>query len=139
MRRSVERETLHIWRTSPVYGVGLKYFATGQYPPTVVPPTNIVDNELAESGVIGLVGFVGLQVLVLLAGVRRRRDDPLIVAGVGVRAGAAAARPGRHLLDRRLGGAAVPAARARPRRGVAAAPATGRETATEPAPAVAVG
>lgn len=43
--------------------------------------------ELAESGIIGLIGFTALQAAVAAAGVRRRRNGPLVAAAVGIVAG----------------------------------------------------
>jgi hypothetical protein len=86
VRFNVEAVTLDIWRTSPVVGVGLKYFNTGNYGQYAYAPNNVVDNELAESGLIGLAGFVLFQVGVMWAGIRRR-GSPLVAAAVGVVAG----------------------------------------------------
>jgi O-antigen ligase len=87
VRFNVERVARNIWRTSPIYGIGLKYFNTGQFGPFSQAANNIVDNELAESGVIGLAGFVVLQGAVLSAGFRRGRREPLAAAGFGAVAG----------------------------------------------------
>lgn len=87
VRFNVERATRQVWHTSPVYGVGLKYFNTHAFGPFALPANNVVDNELAESGVIGLAGFVVLQGAVLTAGYRRGRTDPLAAAGFGMVAG----------------------------------------------------
>jgi hypothetical protein len=87
VRLNVERETRNIWRTSTIYGVGLKYFNTDKYGPFAQPANNVVDNELAESGVIGLAGFVILQGAVLSAGFRRGRTEQLAAAGFGAVAG----------------------------------------------------
>jgi hypothetical protein len=87
VRYNVERATRTVWRTSPVYGVGLKYFDTHAYGPFALAATNVVDNELAESGVIGLAGFVVLQGAVLSAGIRRGRAEQLAAAGFGMVAG----------------------------------------------------
>lgn len=87
VRYNVEHATRTVWRTSPVYGVGLKYFNTYAYGPFAVAANNIVDNELAESGVIGLAGFVVLQGAVLSAGFRRGRTQQLAAAGFGTVAG----------------------------------------------------
>ncbi len=84
VRFNVEKVTRDVWRTSPVTGVGMKYFNTGKYGPFAQAANNDVDNELAESGVIGLIGFIALQGSVLIAGVRRRRDRPLLAAATGV-------------------------------------------------------
>ncbi len=86
VRFNVERVTRDIWRTSPVVGVGMKYFLTGKYGPYAQPPNNVVDNELAESGLIGLAGFILLQLSVAAAGIRRR-GSPLVAAAVGAVAG----------------------------------------------------
>ncbi|MDQ1681080.1 MAG: hypothetical protein QOI42_1939 [Frankiaceae bacterium] len=87
VRFNVERVTRDIWRTSPGAGVGLKYFVTGSYGPFAQAPNNVVDNELAESGLVGLVGFVVLQGSLLAVGFRRRRQNKLVAVGVGVVAG----------------------------------------------------
>lgn len=87
VRLNVERVTRHIWRTSPIYGVGLKYFNTHTFGPFAAAPNNVVDNELAESGVIGLLGFVFLQAGVLGAAFRRGRKDQLAAAAFGMVAG----------------------------------------------------
>lgn len=84
VRFNVEKVTRQVWRTSPITGVGLKYFTTGKFGPFAQAANNAVDNELAESGVIGLAGFVVLQGAVVTAGVRRRRSGPLISAATGV-------------------------------------------------------
>jgi hypothetical protein len=87
VRFNVERVTRDIWRTSPTYGVGLKYFNTGQFGVFAQAANNVVDNELAESGDIGLAGFFALQGIVLIAGLRRGRKEPLAAAGFGAVAG----------------------------------------------------
>lgn len=87
VRFNVEQATRDVWRTSPIYGVGLKYFNTHAFGAFAVAANNVVDNELAESGVIGLAGFVVLQGAVLTAGYRRGRADALVAAGFGMVAG----------------------------------------------------
>ena len=87
VRVNVEKVTRQIWETSPVYGVGLKYFNSGNYGYYAQSANNVVNNELAESGVIGLAGFVILQGSALTAGFRRRRGDPLVVVGLAMVAG----------------------------------------------------
>jgi O-antigen ligase len=87
VRFNVERATRNVWRTSPIYGVGLKYFNTHQYGAFAQAANNVIDNELAESGVIGLAGFVVLQGAVLTAGLRRGRQEQLAAAGFGAVAG----------------------------------------------------
>jgi hypothetical protein len=83
IRYNVERATRAVWRTSPVYGVGLKYFNAHVYGPFALAASSAVDNELAESGVIGLAGFAVLQGAVLSAGFRRGRAEELAAAGLG--------------------------------------------------------
>jgi hypothetical protein len=84
IRLNVEKETRRIWRTSPIDGVGLKYFNTGNFGQFAQPANNDVDNELAESGVIGLAGWVILQLTVLTVGLRRRRDNGLVAPALGM-------------------------------------------------------
>jgi hypothetical protein len=83
VRFNVEKETRRVWRTSPEYGVGLKYFNTGDFGVFAVAANNAVDNELAESGNIGLAGFALLQGAVFVTGARRRRNDKFVAATVG--------------------------------------------------------
>ena len=83
VRYNVEHVTQKIWRTSPIVGVGLKYFFTGHFGPFAYPANNVIDNELAESGVIGLLGFVLFQFGVIAAGIKRR-GTPLVAAAVGM-------------------------------------------------------
>jgi hypothetical protein len=83
VRYNVERVTQKIWHTSPFVGVGLKYFFTGHFGPYAYPANNVIDNELAESGVLGLLGFALFQIGVLFAGIKRRAT-PLAAAAVGM-------------------------------------------------------
>jgi hypothetical protein len=84
-RVNVENETRKIWRTSPVVGVGLKYFVSGKYGALAQAPNVDIDNELAESGVIGLAGYIAFQGTVIGTGIRRRKQGGALVAvGVGV-------------------------------------------------------
>jgi hypothetical protein len=87
VRNNVERATRAVWRTSPIYGVGLKYFNTNAHGPFALAADNVADNELAEAGVIGLAGFVVLQGAVLGAGLRRGRAAQLAAAAFGAVAG----------------------------------------------------
>lgn len=82
VRLQVEARTREIWRTSPIVGVGLKYFNTGAFGPEAVTPNNVIDNELAESGLVGAVGFVlfeGSLIIILF-----RRREPLALAALAV-------------------------------------------------------
>ncbi len=83
VRQKVEQRTLEIWRTSPVTGVGLKYFNSGEWGELAQAPNIVVDNELAESGIVGLGGFVVMQSLAITAGVLRRRE-PFVIVGTAV-------------------------------------------------------
>jgi hypothetical protein len=82
-RYKVEKVAHQIWRSQPIVGVGLKYFNTQDYGPYAFAPNNVVDNELAESGLFGLGGFVVLQVMAVAAG-WRRRAEPLVAVAVGM-------------------------------------------------------
>jgi hypothetical protein len=86
VRFNVEDVTRDVWRTSPVVGVGMKYFNTGVYGPYAQAPNNVVDNELAESGLIGLAGFILLQLGTIFACIRRR-SLVLVPAAAGAIAG----------------------------------------------------
>jgi hypothetical protein len=88
VRRQVEARTHQIWETSPIHGVGLKYFNSGQWGKLAQPANNVVDNELAESGIIGLAGFVVLQGAAITSGVRRRRESHLAIVGAACVTGA---------------------------------------------------
>jgi hypothetical protein len=86
VRFNVEDVTHEVWRSSPYVGVGLKYFNAGVYGPYAQAPNNVVDNELAESGLVGLAGFVLLQIGTIAAAVRRRAS-PLAPVAAGAVAG----------------------------------------------------
>jgi O-antigen ligase len=88
VRFKVEQVTRDVWRTSPTVGVGLRYFQSGEFGFAAQAANNDVDNELAESGVIGLCGYVVLQGTAIAVAVRRRKGNPLAVAAAGVVAGA---------------------------------------------------
>jgi O-antigen ligase len=88
VRQQVEKRSHEIWRTSPIHGVGLKYFNSGEWGRLAQPPNIVVDNELAESGVVGLVGFIVLQGAAVTAGVRRRKDSHLALVGAACVLGA---------------------------------------------------
>ena len=60
-RRMTEAATRDLFRTSPLTGVGLRFFTTADFPNTPAP-NNMFDEALAEAGVIGAAGlalFVG--------------------------------------------------------------------------------
>lgn len=77
-RTQVEAETRKLFSTSPVLGVGLRFYNTPEYP-TYQPPNNVFDEALAESGVVGTAGLA-----LLVAGsmiIVWRVRDPWGVAG----------------------------------------------------------
>lgn len=56
-RTQVEQATRRLWKAHPLTGVGLRFFKTPQYA-GYQPPNNVVDEVLAEAGVVGLLGFL---------------------------------------------------------------------------------
>lgn len=84
VRYNVEHVTQEIWRTSPMFGVGMKYFNSGVYGPQAQAPNNVIDNELAESGVVGALGFVFMECCIIGTGLARRRDGDLVIAATAV-------------------------------------------------------
>ena len=72
VRYRVEARTREVWHTSPVVGVGLKYFNTGLWGPDAQASNNAINNELAESGVIGAAGWIGLHASLVVLLLRRR-------------------------------------------------------------------
>lgn len=73
VRREVEAFTRDLWRTSPVDGVGIRYFNSGQYGPLAQASNNAINNELAEAGLAGATGFVLFHTTALVLLWRRRR------------------------------------------------------------------
>ena len=61
-REASYSQTLDIWKTSPLFGVGERYWYTGQYPTAIQPP-NAEIALLATGGIVALLGL-----LVLLGG-----------------------------------------------------------------------
>ena len=55
-RQLVETATRDLWRTSPLTGVGPRYFTTPAFP-SAQAPNNMFDEALAEAGVIGTLGL----------------------------------------------------------------------------------
>ena len=55
-RQMVETATRDLWRTSPLTGVGPRFFTTPEYP-TAQAPNNMFDEALAEAGVLGALGL----------------------------------------------------------------------------------
>lgn len=83
-RVDIEAIARDLWRTSPLTGVGLKFFKDPQYG-GVSQPNVIVDEALAESGLIGAAGLIVFMggSLVLL---RRMDRSELAVAALAVTA-----------------------------------------------------
>ena len=61
IRTASYAQTLQIWHTSPLFGVGERYWYTGHFPGTFQPP-NAEIGMLATGGVVGLAGFLVLIV-----------------------------------------------------------------------------
>ena len=57
-RTNVEEATRRLWAEHPVTGVGLKYFRTGLYGKADQAANNVVDEALAETGLVGTAGFI---------------------------------------------------------------------------------
>ena len=57
---------------TPVVGVGLKYFNTGVWGPDAQASNNAINNELAESGLIGAAGWITMHAALLVMLFRRR-------------------------------------------------------------------
>ncbi|MCW2616785.1 MAG: O-Antigen ligase [Frankiales bacterium] len=86
VRFDVEAATRDLWRDSPVVGVGLRYFNTGDYGRFVTASNNALNSEMAESGIIGTTGFVVLHVGTVIVLVKRRQS-PLAAAALAVFSG----------------------------------------------------
>lgn len=97
-RKQVETATFDLWRENWLVGVGLKYFTTGAFGAANQAPNNVLNESMAETGIVGTTGFLILQAAAVLAlargsGPRHRRT--------GMRGRAAPTRTGGHLLERR--------------------------------------
>lgn len=66
-RLEVQEATMGLWRTSPVVGVGVRYYESGRFVERsqLIEPINAVQEALAESGLIGAVGFIVLHLMAL--------------------------------------------------------------------------
>lgn len=80
VRREVEAYTQELWRGSPVVGVGIRYFNTGDFGQFGTASNNAINSELAESGVLGAAGFVIFHSAALIILFRRRRTEIGIAA-----------------------------------------------------------
>lgn len=56
-------ESLEIWQLSPLVGVGLRWWYTGEYP--AFQPPNVVLELLSSAGILGLLGFLILCAVTL--------------------------------------------------------------------------
>jgi hypothetical protein len=72
-RVETARTTRQLWTGHPYTGVGLRYFKTPNYA-EYPEPNDVVNEALAEAGVIGLVGFV-VFVIGSLVGLSRLEGD----------------------------------------------------------------
>ena len=75
VRRDVEAKTQELWRSSPVVGVGIRYFTTQDLGQFARASNNALNSELAESGVLGATGFVLFHGTALVVLFRRRRSE----------------------------------------------------------------
>jgi len=83
VRNKTEDATIALWRTSPVFGVGIYYYMDPIYPEMnryLVVPTNAVVEALAEGGIVLAAGFIIFNVGALSVLLRYR--NPLAVAGL---------------------------------------------------------
>ena len=57
---------IHVWHTSPVFGLGMRFYNLPQYITVTAPPNSLVDN-LASTGILGSLAFVFLVVVTMRA------------------------------------------------------------------------
>jgi hypothetical protein len=72
-RADVAKTTRRLWMAHPYTGVGLRYFKTPAYA-GYQPPNDLVDEALAEAGLLGLLGLV-VFVVGSLVGLSRLQGD----------------------------------------------------------------
>lgn len=72
-RIQIARTTRQLWIEHPYTGVGLRFFKTPAYA-EYQPPNDVVNEALAEAGVLGLLGFV-VFVIGSLVGLNRLQGD----------------------------------------------------------------
>jgi O-antigen ligase len=53
-------ESMKIWRTDPLFGVGLRWWYTDRFETAFQPPNGTLE-MLSTAGIVGLVGFVALM------------------------------------------------------------------------------
>jgi len=63
---------IHVWQQSPWLGLGMRFYNLPQYVTVTAPPNSLVDN-LASTGIVGSLAFVGLVVVTMrvMAGLPR--------------------------------------------------------------------
>lgn len=81
-REQVETATFDLWRENWLVGVGLKYFTTGEFGAANQAPNNVLNESMAETGIVGTAGFLILQGAAVLA--LARGSGPLSTAGLAV-------------------------------------------------------
>lgn len=81
-REQVETATYDLWRENWLIGVGLKYFTTGDFGAANQAPNNVLNESMAEAGIVGTAGFLILQVTAVLA--LARGSGPLATAGLAI-------------------------------------------------------
>ena len=57
---------IHVWHTSPVLGLGMRFYNLPQYLTVTAPPNSLVDN-LASTGVVGSIAFFFLVIVTMRA------------------------------------------------------------------------
>jgi len=72
-RAEVETATRQLWKEHPYTGVGLRFFKTPAYA-GYQPPNDLVNEALAEAGILGLLGLV-VFVIGSLVGLSRLHSD----------------------------------------------------------------
>ena len=55
---------IRVWQTSPVFGLGMRFYNLPQYLTVTAPPNSLVDN-LASTGIIGSVAFFFLVIVTM--------------------------------------------------------------------------
>ena len=55
---------IRVWHTSPVFGLGMRFYNLPQYLTVTAPPNSLVDN-LASTGIIGSVAFFFLVIVTM--------------------------------------------------------------------------
>jgi hypothetical protein len=79
-REQVETATFDLWQENWLVGVGLKYFTTGAFGAADQAPNNVLNESMAETGIVGTAGFLILQGVAVLA--LARGSGPLATAGL---------------------------------------------------------